>query len=81
MTNKEDFKKLRDLFYSFFLDEDFDDVGVWNNIEKDLEILEILKGNANLFVNNINKEVKYIQISITTCDNRFNKVEGWLNEK
>ena len=43
MTSKEDFNHLRDLFYTEYLDENFDDVGVWNNIEKDLQVLDQLK--------------------------------------
>lgn len=40
MTSKEDFKRLRKEYYKFCLSEDFDEVGVFNNIEKDLEKLE-----------------------------------------
>lgn len=47
---------------------------------KDLEVLEILKEKAHLYVNNVNKDVKSIQISITTCDDRFDKVEEWLGK-
>ena len=47
--------------------------------EKQNKILDILKENATLYINDINKEVKSIQINITTCDDNFNKVEKWLN--
>ena len=50
-------------------------------IQKQDMILEILKENVHLYVNNVNKDVKAIQITITTCDDNFNKVEEWLNEK
>ena len=50
--------------------------------EKQDKILSILKENAIKYVNEINKDVKSIQITITTCDDNFNKVEEWLdNEK
>ena len=51
------------------------------DILKRLKMLEILKENANLYVNDVNKNVKSIQINITTCDDNFNKVEEWLNDK
>lgn len=85
MTSKEKIEELHN-----FIDKISNKIGTLDylcyqnyldDIKKDLEILDILKGNANLYVSDINKEVKYIQISITTCDNRFEKVEGWLNEK
>lgn len=44
------------------------------------KILEILKDNANLYVSEIWEEIKYIQISITSCDKRFEKVKEWLNK-
>ena len=50
-------------------------------IKKDLEILDILKENATLYIYDVNKEVKSIQITITTCNDGFDKVEGWLNEE
>lgn len=50
-------------------------------LSKDLEVLDILKENAHLYVNNVNKDVKSIQITITTCNDNFNKVEEWLDEK
>lgn len=48
-------------------------------ILKDLEVLDILKENAHLYVHNVNKDVKAIQINITTCNDNFNKVEEWLS--
>lgn len=46
--------------------------------EKQKETLDILKENAHLYVNDVNKDVKSIQINITTCNDNFNKVEEWL---
>lgn len=81
MTSKEDFIKLRDLFYVDWLDEDFDDVGVWNNLEKDLQILEILKKKAYYYSVNENPKVASIEIHITTLDETFDKVEEWLDDE
>ena len=52
-----------------------------DKVKKQKKILEILKENAHLYVNDINKEVKSIQINITTCDDNFNKVEEWLDNE
>jgi len=78
MISKEEIKRLE-----FILTLHLNDKGIelWNEIKKDLEILEILKENAILYVNDINKNVKSIQINITTCDYNFNKVEEWLNNE
>lgn len=82
MTSK---KSLDDMYNIAISNSDYEKADkvreCYNAIADDLEILEILKENANLYVSEFNKEVKYIQISITTCDKRFEKVEGWLNEK
>ncbi len=62
------------------------------NIEKDIkeimdyikdlkEVLEILKEKAYLYVNDVNKDVKSIQINITTCDDRFKQIEEWLDNE
>lgn len=47
--------------------------------EKQSKILDILKERAYLYVNEVNKDVKSIQINITTCDDNFGEVEVWLN--
>ena len=85
MTNKEALENIMIIACKLGTGTTYEEDEMLDNCKKivlkDLEVLEILKGNAKLYVSNINKEVKYIQISITTCDNRFDKVEEWLNEK
>ena len=86
MTSREDFNKLRDLFYIDWMDEDFDDVGVWNNLEKDLQILEILKSSIILIEN---KQItlgygKYhlaIRPDVILSDDTIQLIRKWLNDK
>ncbi len=55
------------------------DIKDYEGILKNLEVLDILKENATL--NIVNKDVKSIQITITTCDDRFQQIEEWLNNE
>ncbi len=58
------------------------DLEYYNQVLKDLEILEILKKKAYFYSINKNPKVASIEIHITTLDDNFNEVEEWLeNDK
>lgn len=86
MTSNE---KLEELISSafgcdimYYQGEYEEEIKLYLELKQDLKVLDILKENAHLYVNDVNKDVKSIQINITTCNDNFNKVEGWLeNEK
>ena len=78
MTSKEEFKKLREEYYNEFLVEDFDDVGIWNSLEKDLKVLEILK---KIIVFKTSIFTDYIFISFPKKSKEKEIIKEWLNEK
>lgn len=84
MTSKEDLKKLRELFYKEYLDEEFDEVGVFNNLEQDLEIARILKNMLEVVEYKDTYHNRYIlkvRPNVICSEIIFKLLKEWLNEE
>ena len=84
MTSKEDLKKLRELFYKEYLDEEFDEVGVFNNLEQDLEIARILKNMFEVVEYKDtyhNRYILQVRPNVICSEIIFKLLKEWLNEE
>jgi len=95
MTSKEAFIKIREIMNEYhhqFVKENIQVETIegypLDQIEKDLEVLEILKDNALIFDNSVIGETsfgetikgKYIQIYIDEYESPFERIKEWLED-